>query len=415
MHRRGMAALRFVSVMVIAAVASHCDDAPTEIPLCTDPTVSLDVDSLILLQDSVHQLIPTFYCGSTPETTPTFTYASSDQTTAPISTTGVVTALAGGRTVVTIAAEGASLEVPVVVFGHPLGELALSTPLADRPFGVAISATGLVYVARYDATSLGRYSLPALAPLTGPSVPSSARDVVFSPDGSRAFVANYDQKRVTSIDVAANMNIGATAVGGRTLRLLSDPISGLVFATTDLDTLYTIHPVTGAILDRAFLPSDTYASGLTGMTLSPDRTQLYVSHLFASQIDKVEVSTVSVLDTIRIGSVLLPEALAISPTGDTLYVAQSAPDYGMYLWNEATHDYLTYLPIPTRPYDLLITPDGAQIYLTAGPFLFIIDRVALSIREVIALSPGPARRIAFDHYGRYAVIADEGGAVHLIK
>jgi YVTN family beta-propeller protein len=388
-------------------------NSPTGSGPCVNPAISLLSDSVVLLQGGIQQQSAVVTCGGTPSTGAAVVFAVSDTTTASVSITGLVSGRAGGRAVVTVTSPGVSRQFPVLVFGHPAGILGLSNPLSGLPTGVAVSSTGVVFVTRYDSASLGRYAGATLAATPGPLVPTTGLDVAFNPAGTRAFVTNRDQQEVTVVDVSSNSSIANPAVGGHPLRVLAHPTSGFVFVTTDQDSLYKLD-FGGAILSRSFLPTSAIPGGPNGLALSPDGELLYVSHQIG-QVTKVAVSSLAVLDTFSLGGTVA-EAIAVSPTGDTLYVAQSSPD-GVYLWNPTSHAFLSYVSLPAEPYDLKITPDSTQIYVTAGNRLFVIDRNGLVVSDTVNLSggPSPARRIAFDRYGRFAVVADENGDVHLIR
>jgi len=183
--------------------------------------------------------------------------------------------------------------------------------------------------------------------------------------------------------------------------------------TTDQDSLYKIDVATRAVLSKILLPSGVSGSGPNGLAFSPDRDILYVSRQSGGVL-KISVASLSILDTIPAGSA---EGLALSPSGDTLYDAVIASPVGVYIWNQVTHAFLTYLSLPAAPYDVKLSPDSTRIYVTAQSDLFVLDRATLQFTDTLHLAPstGPLRRIAFDRYGRFATVAGEGGAVYLIR
>ena len=400
------------TMLIVMAALVACNGGPTGSPQCSNPSITVSSDSLVLLQGDNRQLSAQAYCGTTLTNT-TLVFSSSDTTTATVSAQGLVNARGGGRAFASIAALGIVRDIPLIVFGHPAGILAQTQTLTGSPVGVAVSPSGTIFVTRYDTTSLGRFTLPNLTATPGPSIPSTGLDVAFDGTGNKAFVTNRDQQLVTSIDVLANTSNGATPVGGHSLRILFHPATNAVFVTTDQDSLYKIDVATRAVLSKSFLPSGASGSGPNGLAFSPDGNILYVSRQTGGVL-KITVAALSILDTIPAGSA---EGLALSPSGDTLYDAVIVSPVGLYIWNQVTHAFLTYLPLPAEPYDVKLTPDSTRIYVTAGSDLFVLERTTLQFTDTLHLATGTGslRRVAFDRYGRFAVVADESGAVHLIK
>jgi DNA-binding beta-propeller fold protein YncE len=67
-------------------------------------------------------------------------------------------------------------------------------------------------------------------------------------------------------------------------------------------------------------------------------------------------------------------------------------------------------------FGIAVTRDETQIWITAPATgeLLVVDRASRAIVARIALGGRP-RRIAFDQSGNTAVIADEAGAIHVVR
>jgi YVTN family beta-propeller protein len=341
----------------------------------------------------------------------TFAYLTADTTVASVSAAGLLIAHGGGTTIISISAHGDTLPLPLAVYGHPSGQLATTLPVDDRPEGIAISATGLVYVTRYDFAGLSSFVLPALTPMSGAVVPATALDVSFSPQGDLAFVANRDQQSIAVVNVVLGSVIDSIPVGGHPLRVLTHPTAGVVFATTDLDSAYKISTSTHSILARSFLPSATSGSGPLGIAISPDGLTLYVCGGLGNEITTLSVATFAITDTMNIAPSFFPSDIAISPSGDTLYVASSG---GIELYDLASHAFLTGIPLPGL-FAIKMTPDSTALYASADDRIYVVDRASLIVADTVDLVSGPARRLAFDKYGKVAMVANESGFVHLIQ
>ena len=408
--KQGDRALAFAGACLGATWGCGSDSTSPE--SCGTTVLVIGVDSLVTLQGESILLTPALRCGTTVVAGTSFTFAVADSTVASVSADGLVTALAGGRTSVVVSTGEFTDSIPVVVYGHPAGVSMAPVALSGTPFGAAVSRTGTVYVTRYTAPSLARYQLPDLTAAANPGVPESARDVEFSPAGDLAFVANRDQQQVTIVNVGSNSIVGAVAVGGHPLRLLPHPDGQVLFVTSDLDSVFKIDIASRTITDRFRLETDISGSGPTGMVYTADGTELIVSSL-SGFITTINVATATITDTMMLTQSGIVEDVALSPSGDTVYAAVSAPN-GVYLFDRQSKIFLTWIPLATLPFSLRLSPDSTQLYAAGGSTLYVVNRQSLAVTGSLSIG-GVLRHLAFDRYGRSAVIADEEGFVHLIR
>jgi YVTN family beta-propeller protein len=61
-----------------------------------------------------------------------------------------------------------------------------------------------------------------------------------SPDGSRAYVANYGSKTVSAIDTATNTVVSAIAVGGYPTEVQVSPDGNFVYVTNTYDRTVSV-------------------------------------------------------------------------------------------------------------------------------------------------------------------------------
>ncbi|MDY7095078.1 MAG: thrombospondin type 3 repeat-containing protein [Acidobacteriota bacterium] len=136
---------------------------------------------------------------------------------------------------------------------------------------------------------------------------NGAADIVFSADGSLAFVANSDNT-VSVLDTGSYAEISSTAVGS--------------------------------------LPYD--------LDLSPDGAYLAVANLLGNSVSVIDTSTASVVATVPVGT--FPRTLAFTPDGEKLYVSNNDDDT-LSVIDVMTWTVTTTVPGIPRPWGLVFLPD----------------------------------------------------------
>ena len=170
----------------------------------------------------------------------------------------------------------------------------------------AIAQTTPAWAAQYDVT----------ATITVGDQPSW---VAFAPDGTTAYVANYDDDTVSVIDTATN----ATKVG--------------------------------------FSAGITVGDGPTGVAFSPDGTTAYVANWFDDTVSVINTTTNTVTSTITVGDG--PALVAVSPDGTTAYVTNTKDDTVSVI-NTTTNTVTSTITVGDNPLGLAVSPDGTTAYVT---------------------------------------------------
>lgn len=415
LRRHGGFCCALLSMGICLAVVAACGDEDTGPAPCGSYVVAVGMDSLVTLQGDSTQLAPVLKCGTSNVPGAVFTYAAVDTAVAKVTATGVVIGAGGGTTTVIVASGAPGESLPVAVYGHPAGMPVKSVPLADRPFGIAVSQSGVVYVTRYDAPYLGSFILPGLTPLVDPVVPLSARDVGFGASGDTAYVANYDQHQVTVVDVARHAAVGAIPLSllGRPLRLLVHPGGQSLFVTTDNDSLFKVILATRAITGRLPVAPSGTNSGPAGLAYASAGTEVVVG-AHDSRFTVARVDAPAVIASFDFGGIFgQVEDVASASDSDTLIAGAGGPG-GLTLIDRRAETILGFVPLPTFPYAVAFSPDEKKIFVAGMKWFSIVDRATMAVDTSFQLGV-ELRHLAFDHYGRYVVVADEGGFVHLLR
>jgi len=290
---------------------------------------------------------------------------------------------------------------------HPAGVIAASPRLGERPYGVAISRTGIVFVSRLDAEAISRADLPDTTFTGFVAVGLVPTDVVFNRAATRAFVANQHSQQVGIVDVATSRQVDALDFPGDPARVLVAPDDRTLFVATNTGRLYRVDLATKDVVAEFELPELA-----NGLVLNSGGTRLYASTISGAVVE-IHTGTNAVLRTFPVGR--RAQGLAVSPDGREVYIADET-DRRMIVWSLTEGRFLQAVPLSGRPFDLRLTPDGAQIYVslyTTGQVL-VFDRAS---RERVATIPtgGDPRRIAFDPTGSVAVVANQAGWVDFIR
>ena len=293
---------------------------------------------------------------------------------------------------------------------QPSGVLGARTLVADRPFGIAISSADQVYVTRLDG-SVTRGTLPLFSIEGEIAVGSVPRFVVFSPDGSTAFVANEFSSTISRIDVATHIETGLIALTGSLFRLAISANGSVLYAAGNADAVFVVDAASGAL--TATIPVDLDPNG---MVFSRDGSFLYVSHISGNSIVEIQTSTNTVSRSFDLGQ-SLSQDMAVSVDGMTLYVAMEGGQRVQKI--DLTTGQLAGsigLPAGAAPFGMAMTLSGTQLYASGGPgtgAIYIIDLASETILSTLDVGGNP-RRVAFSADGLTALFTNESGWVDTI-
>ena len=279
--------------------------------------------------------------------------------------------------------------------------------LAGRPFGVAVSPNGTIYVTQQDVNSVARLSLSTGGVAGAPILVSDdPGDVIFNRAGTVAYVSTFNGNKVHVIDVATGNQTAVVAFSENAYRLALSSDESKLFVTSvtgKLSSFATASPST--------LPTSVQLGGaLQGIALTSSGLSLYVTST-EGKIFRIDPTTLATLASGTVSGRL--QDIAVSPDGAELYVADELG--AVLVVDAATLTTKTSIPVATGAFGLELTPDGKKIYVssTSGQ-LTVIDRITRAILAQATLG-GLPRRIGFDAAGTTAVIANESNWVNLVQ
>lgn len=220
---------------------------------------------------------------------------------------------------------GNEYSATVSVIDSGTGQVPQTIGVGLTPYGIAVNPTGTrAYVATNDGSSVGSIAIIDAGTQTVTQMAAPAGALPFmpavSPDGSRVYVGNlgtasvsiYDATNnsyLNDIPISSSANGMAISPDGGTLYVCD---GGLSYVSTITQTQTAFQPISGGCADVALNASGTiaYVTSNFGSTTSP------------GSLSVINTATHAVLATVRVG--ILPEGVAVSPSGTEVYVANAA-------------------------------------------------------------------------------------------
>ena len=144
------------------------------------------------------------------------------------------------------------------------------------------------------------------------TVGSGPRQVVFSPDGSRAYVTT--ERSIDVIDTATSKVIDSIPDPAGPQGIAISPDGSTLYVTNpDAGSLLVINAASGRVTDRMPAGAEPYAVAVT-----PDGGTVYVTDMNSNSVMAIDTATHRSVATISVGS--LPGAVAVTPDGSQVWV-----------------------------------------------------------------------------------------------
>jgi YVTN family beta-propeller protein len=134
-----------------------------------------------------------------------------------------------------------------------------------------------------------------------------------SPSTGAIYVSNADDAKVSRVDPSTLLTLATSSNTFNGTVVAVAPGGDEVYVDSPSGILHVLDPTTLAELGQVNLP--TYF--VSGITVSPDGTQLYVA-LFDSKLAIVDRATRTVVSTLTLGGI--PLGVAFDPQGTTAFV-----------------------------------------------------------------------------------------------
>jgi YVTN family beta-propeller protein len=235
--------------------------------------------------------------------------------------------------------------------------------------------------------------------------------VAFSPDGSRAYVANAIDDTVSVIDTATGTVTGTIAVGNSPRDVAVNPVTNRAYVTNLLPgTVSVINTLNNTVI--ATIPVGESAERLV---VSPGGTRVYVlaSQEFGSAMVTIDATTNTVLSKATLNGT--GYGIALRPGGVQVFVATQIDwlDVVGILNNNVTH-------FDTNDgwmRDVGFSPSGTRVYITNGESGTVSVRNANTYALIDTINVGEnPRGLAVSPDGtRVYVVNEADGTVSVIS
>jgi len=385
--------------------APGCSSAPSSSP---PPAAFLDIvpDSLDLAVGTSSAVVPTVLAqDSSVLSDAPVTFVSRDPSVFEVAGNGVVTGHGSGVALLVATSGTARDSISVVVYrSFPHTPQRAAVP--GRPFGVQVSAQGVMYVTQQDGNALTRFNLPSLVASGTVNVGSDPGEVVFTADGQIAYTCNVLGDDVSRVNVASGLVTATYPLGQTGFRIRLSTDQTRLYVATASGAVLVLDATTGAILDTIQATSGP----ANGMALATDGNPLYVSST-GGEIAEINTASNTVTRTLPVAGVL--QDLALAPDGSELYVASES---GWMKVVNLVSGLATDSVAAPGAFGLGLSPDAHFVVVaqsSAGRIL-VIDRVLRrAVREFLVT--GQPRRVAFDAAGTTLAVANEADGVDVIR
>lgn len=279
---------------------------------------------------------------------------------APILTLTLHLAIAGTVLAEPFAYISNGFEDTLSVIDTTTDEVVATVQLSGFPFGVVVSPDGeRAYVANYFAIGAAESLVSVIDARTATEIATipvglQPRGIAISADGKTLFVANATSGAVSIVDTEALVETVRVPTGAGATVAIPSPDGSAVYVTNQNED--TISRIDLSDLSVLTVPSGDQPSGLA---VHPSGDFVYVA---AEKDDAIEVVDPDTLAVVARIPVPLPELVVFHPSGKAAYV--TSPDPGLLtVVDTSVHEVTVQVPVGVGTEGISFHPDGDRLYL----------------------------------------------------
>ncbi|WP_319436179.1 YncE family protein [Mycobacterium sp. RTGN5] len=300
---------------------------------------------------------------------------------------------------------------------------AISGPVTRGAYGVAVSPDGLVlYVTNGWDSAIQAFNTANNDYLGGFSVHHHPTGLAFSPDGFAVFVTDNVVNTVSYVVNAEQWLVpisgGCCGYPPPEIPVGSAP-TGVAVSPNGSSAVYTVYVANAASNTVSVITTATDAnygltgtvtatipvgSAPTGVAVSPNGNTVYVAN-GGGTVSVINTATNTVTTSIPV--VDGANGVAVSPNGNTVYVANGGNAVSVI--NTATNTVTANIPVGVKPEWIAVSPDGTHVYVanSGSNTVSVIDTATNTVTANIPVGVKP-EGIAVSPDGTHVYVANSG-------
>jgi YVTN family beta-propeller protein len=225
--------------------------------------------------------------------------------------------------------------------------------------------------------------------------------VIYSQDGTKAYVENLSSSFISVISTATNTVIATinTGLSGTGYSVGGNPGTGNMVMSPNGSVLYASGIAINTATDSIIMPINA-----SPIAISPDGEYLYCLNGYGLEnaVELVDISLNELIKSVPVGN--YPIQGVLNADGSLLFVS-NAESNTVSVINTHSFTVVATIPVGNYPSAMAMSPDGTQIYVcnTRSNSISIINTSTLQVENTINTSQGPTG-VSFSPDGSVAYV-----------
>ena len=233
------------------------------------------------------------------------------------------------------------------------------------------------------------------------SVGNSPNSVSVSPDGTKVYVANFNDSNVSIISTSSNTVTNTISVGAQPFSVTVSPDGTKVYVSNDgINSVGVINTSSNTVTNTTPL----YSSSPRSIAVSPDGTKIYVAASGTNVVIVINTSSNTVITTIPLSD--SPRSVAMSPDGTKVYAATAGYN-SISVISTSSNTVTSTIPIGGGSYSAVVSPDGTKVYVadSLNGVISVVSTSSNTVTNTISVGAEP-RSVAVSPDGTKVYVAD---------
>lgn len=269
----------------------------------------------------------------------------------------------------------------------------IATILAgDTPFGVIFTPDGSrAYVTNLFDSTISIIDTASNTVVATVALPANSEPAfpAITPDGKTLYVPTFQNDSVLVFDTATNSQIAAIAGGSSPYAAVVTPDAAHVYVL-GIETVSVIDTASNTIVQSIAVDSSPALGILFPViAITPDGGSVYVgSQASASNVQVIATASNTVVATIPLAQV---GGVAVAPDGSKVYASEIFPNDVRVIDTASNTLEPVSIPVGAAPNGVGVTPNGASVYSVNGNgnSVSVISTASNTVVATVPIGPGP--------------------------